>query len=220
MQIQKDQLSEIYASHHAEKNRYDYLFCDGARAPYLKEWIGTGKKILDLGCRDGMLTQSFALGNTVIGADIDRQALVLIKQRLGIETHWIDLNAEWPFPQGEFDVIVACELLEHVFFLDHVLDRIKGSLKKGGKVIGSVPNAFRMRNRWKFLLGQEFDRDPTHVRLFSQKKLKQILEKKFQGIEIIPIQGKIAPFLSVSPLFPKRLNFLFAKDLLFQALSL
>ncbi len=217
MDEQKNQLSQIYARHHERGKRYHYLFCHGARSLYLKDWIGTGKRVLDLGCRDGMLTQAFAKGNTVIGADIDPKALELIRQRLGIETHWLDLNSEWPFAPDSFDAVVCCELLEHVFFLDAVLDRIGGALKKGGLFIGSVPNSFRMRNRWKFLWGQEFDTDPTHVRLFSHRKVEQMLKDRFQDVQIVPIQGKIAPFFPVSPSLPNILNRLFATDLLWRA---
>ena len=217
MHSQKNHLTEIYSRHHERGSRYGYLFCHGARGPYLKKWIGTGKRVLDLGCRDGQLTQFFAEGNTVIGADIDPQALDQIRKRLKIETHWLDLNTEWPFEPESFDVIVACEILEHIFFLNPVLDGIRRSLKKGGLFIGSVPNSFRMRNRWKFLFGKEFDQDPTHVRLFSYEKIQQMLAGRFQKIEIVPIQGKIAPFIPVHPSLPQIFTRLFAKDLLWQA---
>ncbi len=213
----KEQLAQFYSQHHQEKNRYGYLFCDGERGPFLKNWIGTEKKVLDLGCRDGMLTKFFVEGNEVTGVDIDTKALESIKETLSIETHWVDLNAEWPFPPNTFDSIVACEILEHVFFVEPLLENISKSLKKGGQFIGSVPNAFRMRNRWKFLFGEEFDTDPTHVRLFSYAKLDKLLASHFQEIEIIPIQGKIAPFLSVHSSMPKSITSLFAKDLLWLA---
>jgi SAM-dependent methyltransferase len=217
MQNQSKHLSEIYARHHEQGNRYGYLFCHGDRGPYLKHWIGNGKKILDLGCRDGQLTQFFNKGNTVIGVDIDGVALNRIRSRLGIEAHWLDLNAEWPFEPESFDCIVACEILEHVFFLDSILDGICKSLKKGGLLIGSVPNGFRIRNRWKFLFGEEFDKDPTHVRLFSYSKIEKMFSGRFQDLSVVPIQGKILPFVPVRPAFPKIFTRLFAKDLLWRA---
>jgi SAM-dependent methyltransferase len=217
MQDQKHRLSEIYARHHERGGRYGYLFCHGARGPYLKHWIGTDKRVLDLGCRDGQLTEFFLSGNQVIGADIDPQALDRIRKRLGIEAHWIDLNAEWPFEPNSFDAIVACEILEHIFFLQPVLDRICRSLKQGGLFIGSVPNSFRIRNRWKFLFGEEFDKDPTHVRLFSYSKIEKMISGRFQDLEIVPIQGKILPCVPVSPALPKMFTRLFAKDLLWRA---
>jgi len=216
MQEQKAALSRTYAEHHARGHRYGYLFCHGARGPYLKKWIGTGKRVLDLGCRDGKLTEFYSEGNTVVGADVDPQALERFRKRLGCEVQWLDLNTEWPFSPESFDVIVACEILEHVFFLKSLLEKISGSLKNGGLFIGSVPNGFRMRNRWKFLFGNEFDSDPTHVRLFSYSKVERMLAGRFQETEIVPIQGKIIPFVPVSPYLPKSFTRLFAKDLLWR----
>jgi hypothetical protein len=69
----------------------------------------------------------------------------------------------------------------------------------------------------KFLFGNDFESDPTHVRMFSYQKLDQMLSKLFSNVEIFPIQGKIAPFLRVSPSMPDLLNRLFAKDLLWRA---
>lgn len=215
--MQKTELEGVYRSHHDEKGRYGYLYCGGARAPYLEKWIGKGKRVLDLGCRDGMLTSSFAKGNEIIGVDIDRKALDIAERRLGIETVWIDLNQEWPFGPESFDVIVACEILEHLFILHPFLANVFNSLKPGGQFIGSVPNSFRMRNRWKFLIGQDFETDPTHVRMFSHRSLHSSIHDFFHDVEIVPIQGKILPFLPVHPTLPTRLNLLFAKDLLWRS---
>jgi 2-polyprenyl-3-methyl-5-hydroxy-6-metoxy-1,4-benzoquinol methylase len=216
---QKNSLETVYRTHHERGKRYGYLFCHGMRGPYLQKWIGTGKKVLDLGCRDGMLTQYYARGNTVLGVDIDRKALELIQHNLSIETQWLDLNGEWPFVEQSFDVIVACEIMEHLYLLDGFLDRVLATLKPDGLFIGSVPNAFRMRNRLKFLSGNEFETDPTHVRMFSYQRLNILLSRLFSKVEIIPIQGKILPFLRVSPSMPLVLNRLFAKDLLWCAVK-
>lgn len=214
---QKNTLENIYRNHHESRGRYGYLFCHGKRIPYLLQWIGKGKRVLDLGCRDGLLTQGYAKENVVVGVDIDRKALDLAEKRLGIETHWLDLNYEWPFAKESFDVIVACEILEHIYFADLFLEKILATLKPGGTFIGSVPNAFRMRNRMKFLFGNPFENDPTHVRMFSCTTLKDQLSKYFTDIKIVPIQGKVLPFLKVSEALPLALNRLFAKDLLWCA---
>ncbi len=215
--MEKETLEEVYRKHHERGNRYGYLYCHGARSPFLKEWIGRGKKVLDLGCRDGMLTQSYAKENEVVGVDIDKKALELIQKRLGIETRWLDLNAEWPFGKESFDCIVACEIMEHLYFLDGFLKNVFAALKPGGLFIGSVPNAFRMRNRMKFLFGKEYENDPTHVRQFSFQKLEKTLNSLFAEVEIVPLQGKVLPFLPVSQALPNVLNRLFAKDLLWRA---
>jgi len=42
------------------------------RAEIFSKWLGKGKKILELGCRDGSLTKLFAEGNKITGVDIDK----------------------------------------------------------------------------------------------------------------------------------------------------
>lgn len=216
MPFVKQDLETIYRKHHEQGSRYGYLYCHGSRGQYLKEWIGQGKTVLDLGCRDGMLTSFYTQGNRVVGADIDRKALELIQRKLGIETHWVDLNVEWPFPPQSFDVIVSCELIEHLFYLDSFLQKVKETLKPGGMFIGSVPNAFRMRNRWKFFFGREYETDPTHVRQFSCQSLVITLNMRFRGVEIVPLQGKVLPFVPVAPWLPTKVQRLFARDLLWR----
>lgn len=214
--MQKSVLEDIYRAHHVKGDRYGYLYCHGARIPYLRRWIGGGKKILDLGCRDGMLTAGFVQDNEVVGADIDRKALEIAEGRLGIETVWLDLNFEWPWQEESFDCIVACEIVEHLFFFEDFLQKVRRTLKKGGIFIGSVPNAFRLRNRWKFLWGKEYETDPTHVRQFSYEKLQKSLNEYFSDLEIIPIEGKVFPLWPVAQSTPKQIGKLFAKDLLWK----
>jgi 2-polyprenyl-3-methyl-5-hydroxy-6-metoxy-1,4-benzoquinol methylase len=166
-----------------------------------------------------MLTAGFAPGNEVVGVDIDRKALALAEQRLGIQTRWADLNEEWLWEKESFDVIVACEIAEHLFLLESFLDKVKATLRPGGMFLGSVPNAFRMRNRMKFLFGKEYENDPTHVRQFSYDKLMRVLGKRFAEVEIVPLEGKVCPFVKVSSQTPLWLGRLFAKDLLWRAQS-
>jgi len=213
---QKNALEEIYTAHHKRGKRYGYLFCHGKRAPYIQKWIGQGKKVLDLGCRDGELTKFYRENNEITGVDIDRTALDLIEKKLSIQTLWLDLNQEWPFPEESYDVIVSCEILEHLFFARTFLEKVKKTLKKGGLFIGSVPNAFRMRNRLKFLFGKAFETDPTHVRMFSHDHLKDVLSEYFGDVTIVPVQGKILPFLPVSDQTPGFLNRTFSRDLLWR----
>jgi len=212
-----EKLETIYRTHHETRGRYGYLYCHGARIPWLREWIGVGKRVLDVGCRDGMLTQGYAEGNSVLGVDIDRKALTLCAERVGIETKWLDLNGEWLWEEGSFDVVVACEVMEHLFFMDEFLGKVAKTLRKGGLFIGSVPNGFRMRNRLRFLMGKEYETDPTHVRRFSVDSLRQGLESHFTNMTIHPLEGKVLPFLKVSPSVPYKLQALFGKDLLWRS---
>jgi SAM-dependent methyltransferase len=212
----KYKLEHMYRTHHERGRRYGYLYCHGERGLYLKPWIGTGKKILDLGCRDGELTKFYLDGNSIKGVDIDRNALVLAATKYSIDTEWIDLNTEFISEHALYDVVVACEIIEHIYNTDNFLKNIYECLTPGGLFVGSVPNSFRFRNRLKFLFGKEFETDPTHVHMFSFRILSRILDVYFENIEIIPLGGKILPFLKVSRNTPIGLNRLFGRDLLFR----
>ena len=84
---EKESLERLYLAHHGT-GKYGRLRSPG-RGFCLAKWIGKGKQVLDLGCRDGELTRFFAEGNQITGTDVDRKPLELAKDKLGIETCWL-----------------------------------------------------------------------------------------------------------------------------------
>jgi len=217
MTNQKESLEAVYLSHHGT-GKYGRLR-SAERGHYLADWIGQGKEVLDLGCRDGELTRFFSKGNKVTGADIDRKALELAKDKLGIETCWLDLNRELPFPTESFDVVVACEVLEHIHYPNELLANVQAVLKPGGLFLGSVPNAFRLGNRLAFLLGMEFEKDPTHLHVFSRKRLRLLLTAHFRDVSLVPVGGRILPGLPMSRRIPYPLGIFLARNLLWRSVK-
>jgi len=194
--MQKELVQRYYTEHHKEKNRADFIYGGEDRAHLFQGWVGKGRTVLDLGCRDGALTGYYTEGNSIVGVDIDREALELCASRLGIKTLWHDINDGLPFGDGSFDIVVAGEVLEHIFYPEIVLREIARVLKTGGAFIGSVPNAFRLKNRLLFLFGKDFNDDKTHLHFFSYQGLYQLLSKYFINVEIFPIAGK---FVRIHP---------------------
>jgi SAM-dependent methyltransferase len=193
-----DLTEEYYRQHHAGGSggprRYGFLVGEKTRAPWLSKRLGTGKRVLDIGCRDGTLTKLYAGANTVVGVDIDADALALARQNHGFETHHLNLNVErLPFADQSFDVVVAGEVLEHLQFPDVAVADIHRVLRPGGLFVGSVPNAFRLRNRLTFLLGRDFEEDPTHLHQFSPAKMRQLL-RSFHDVEIDFLEGRYQRF--------------------------
>ena len=90
---QKEEVAAFYEAHHSH-GKYDYLYGGEDRKEMFVQLIGTGKSVLEVGCRAGNLTQHFAKGNTVVGVDIDRTALKLFQERLGCQGHWVDVDVE------------------------------------------------------------------------------------------------------------------------------
>ncbi len=179
------------------------------RAEIFSKWLGKGKKILELGCRDGSLTALFAGGNEVVGADIDPNALELFEKNLGSKGYRLDLNSEWPFGESEFDAVVASEVLEHLYKPEETVKKVLLSLKPGGLFIGTVPNGFSLANRFRLFLAQPNKTalaDPTHVHQFSRRELKNIFSKYFTDIELVPI-GRLE---KIDWIFPGMFSFLIA----------
>jgi 2-polyprenyl-3-methyl-5-hydroxy-6-metoxy-1,4-benzoquinol methylase len=145
---------------------------------------GAELRVLDLGCRTGALTQHFADGNHVTGLDVDHEALARARERLGIETVWGNVEEGLPFEDGSFDVVVAGELLEHLAMPKSLVREARRVLASGGRFVGSVPNAFRLKSRLRFLAGRHPETDPTHLQLFTPAALRRTLLSEFNSIEL------------------------------------
>ena len=183
----KEQLERRYAEHHERGGRYGFVFGGEARVQPLVRWVGSGRRVLDLGCRDGSLTRHVvAAGNQVVGVDVDRAALQRCQAALGIPTCWADLSEGLPtIGDAEFDVVVLAEVLEHLPDPALVIAEAARVLRPGGLFVGSVPNAFRLKNRLRFLAGRDFETDPTHLQHFSASRLHDLLAARFATVELV-----------------------------------
>ncbi|MDO8424093.1 MAG: class I SAM-dependent methyltransferase [bacterium] len=183
-----DNLGNIYSHHHETSRERGFSILKDERGALIKNLIGRDKLVLDIGCRDGALTRYFTDGNQVLGIDIDSNALKEA-EKLGIKTMSLDLNGEWPeLEGGKFDVVVAGEVLEHLYYPDKVAAKVVKHLVPGGMFVGSVPNAFSLKNRLRYLLGRKAYTplsDPTHINQFHIDELRSILERHFACVEIM-----------------------------------
>ena len=199
-----EQLDERYGEYHRASRTSDFVFCGPQRSRIFRAAVGgPDKRVLDLGCRYGALTRAYAAGNDVVGVDVDREALAEAA-KLGIETRWADVDEPLPFEDASFDVVVAGELLEHVRDPQRLAGEAARLLRPGGTFVGSVPNAFRLKNRLRFLLGRKPEDDPTHLHMFSPADVRALLEQ-FDQPELHFIAGRFVP------LHPR----LFANDIVF-----
>ncbi len=199
-------LGERYEQHHRERrDDGDFVFVP-ERIPLFQEAIGQDRRVLDLGCRSGALTRHFLEGNTVVGLDVDSTALEKAAA-LGIEPVQANVEEPLPFEDGSFDAVVAGELLEHLQFPDALVAEIHRVLRPDGVLVGSVPNAFRVQSRLRFLGGRPPEDDPTHQRMFSPAAMRKLLAG-FRDVQLDFVGGRYV-----------RLGArLFARDLVFRAI--
>jgi SAM-dependent methyltransferase len=199
-----EDLSERYGEHHRERRTQEFVYAGEERVRLFRDYVGgPGRRVLDLGCRYGALTRAYAAGNEVTGVDVDRDALAEAA-KLGIETRWADVDEPLPFEDESFDVVVAGELLEHVRDPDGLIAESRRVLRRGGQFVGSVPNAFRLKNRLRFLVGRKPEDDPTHLHMFSPGDVRALLGA-FDEARLHFIAGRFVPLHGA----------LFANDIVF-----
>jgi SAM-dependent methyltransferase len=181
-------LGERYAEHHRERRAEgDFVFVP-ERVPLFQAAIGRGKRVLDLGCRSGALTRHFLEGNEVVGLDVDAASLAKAEE-FGIQPVLANVEEPLPFEDVSFDAVVAGELLEHLRFPDVLVAEIARVLRPGGVFVGSVPNAYRLQGRLRFLLGRAPEDDPTHLRMFSPAVLQELLIR-FEDVRFEFVGGR------------------------------
>ena len=103
----------------------------------------------------------------------------------------MDLNDDWNL-KDKFDVVVAAEVVEHLYYPDVVLKKVANVLKPGGLFIGSVPNAYNIKNRFRYLFGIQKNtplEDRTHINHFSYKILSEALQKIFSNVYLTGLAG-------------------------------
>jgi len=185
-------LGQLYETHHRQRrNSGDFVFVP-ERIPLFQEAIGQGRHVLDLGCRSGALTRHFLEGNDVVGIDVDRAALAKAEQ-LGITPVVADVDEPLPVDSETFDAVVAGELLEHIRFPRTLVAEVRRVLRPGGVFVGSVPNAFRVQNRLRFVRGLQPERDPTHLHMFTPADVRSLLAD-FTGVRITVLGGRYRRF--------------------------
>jgi methionine biosynthesis protein MetW len=172
---------------------FNFSNIDVTRIRFLLEMIGDKKKkILDIGCGDGTLMEPLiANKHTVIGLDISGPALTIAKKK-GLNVKDLDLTSDWSEKiTDKFDVVLAGEIIEHVFDTDKFLVNINNVLKKGGHLVLSTPNIASLPRRIMLLLGfspyietTARSYDAGHIRYFTFNSLKALLDQNgFQVIE-------------------------------------
>ena len=160
---------------------YDQKEGEGSSHRILEDWLSrrSGARVLDLGCSDGRFAQRLRdLGHTVTGVDLSAHEGVKDRVDTFIEA---DLDRGLPEElEGEFDVVLAADVLEHVRRPDLLLSQLHGVLAPGGSLVVSVPNFGHWYPRLRVALGRfDYDRrgilDADHVRFFTRRSFERLV---------------------------------------------
>ena len=93
------------------------------------------------------------------------------------------------------DVVVAGELLEHLRDPARLVADARRVLRPGGTLVGSVPNAYRLKSRIRFLRGRRPEDDRTHLQMFSPDDLRALL----RGFDDVSTRFAVGRYARVLP---------------------
>lgn len=172
-------------------NKKEHYSPSGERVRRVVQILGDGidgKKILDIGCGDGTMGKVLReKGAIVFGADISEKAVGKAAQVLDKAFVFDVEGGDFSAIDGDFDVIIASEVIEHLFDPKNFLLNLKSCMKKDSALILTTPNFLMWTNRIKMLFGKfEYTEtgflDEGHIHFFTYFSLKKLLE--LTGFEI------------------------------------
>ena len=142
-----------------------------------------GDRVLDMGCGAGRHAfEMYRRGGDVIAFDQDADELAGVRElfaamkEAGEVPEGADADVKegdalsLPFADGEFDRVVAAEVLEHIPADIQAIDELVRVLRPGGTLAVSVPRWFPELVNWK--LSEDYHNVPGgHIRIYSDKEL-------------------------------------------------
>lgn len=168
--------------------------------PELLERIPTdARTILELGCGAGVLGQAVKQRQQarVVGIEGNLDAATAASNVID-EVHCANLdNFDFPWPEQEFDCVVAGDVLEHLVDPWSMLDKIKAALCRNGTLLVSIPNAsfpqvIEQLANGRFDYEDQGILDRTHLRFFTRQTFSEALEQAgFSIVRVEPLLNQL-----------------------------
>jgi 2-polyprenyl-3-methyl-5-hydroxy-6-metoxy-1,4-benzoquinol methylase len=161
--------------------------------------------VLEIGCGEGgtgAALKKEGRARSVAGIELMEKSAEKAKEVLDQVLVGNIEQMSLPFVDGQFDVIILADVLEHLVDPWSTLRRLRSYLKRGGLVVISLPNVRNWRvlmplvflGRWKYQ--DEGIMDRTHLRFFSRKAMMDLLNECDFEIKVIEPTGKKSEKLS------------------------
>lgn len=167
--------------------------------PLVIEILSERKKeltILDIGCGNGTLAKILSEhGHIVVGVDTSEDGVKIARKKVKNTRFDVCSIYDDDFHKkigSDFDIVIALEVIEHLYWPRILLQKANSVLVQGGTLILSTPYHGYVKNLALSILNgwdKHFtvDWDGGHIKFFSKVELKKMLEQ--QGFSNISFQG-------------------------------
>lgn len=157
-----------------------------ANAEQYNRWIyeqiapHVGRRVLDVGCAIGNITQYYVDRDLVIGLDVVPEELAVARERFAgtkFEAYHLDVSSELllQFRRRELDTAVCLNVLEHVEDDVHALRNMRDALAPSSRICLLVPV-----NKWLF---GPMDAVDHHFRRYTRRELNAKLAEAQLAVE-------------------------------------
>ena len=152
-----------------------------------------GRSALDVGCGAGLLTEPlYRLGADVTGVDAAPELIAAARAHAAAQGMVIDYRAVGVEElAGEYDLVTAMEVIEHVADPQAFVDSLVARLAPGGLLVLSTPNRTQRSKLLTITLAEGLGKIPrgTHdfEKFIDPDRMTGLLAKA--GMEVIDIEG-------------------------------
>ncbi len=156
------------------------------------------RRMLEIGCSSGEFLEVFKKrGWEVRGLEISEKAAKrALEREITVRVH--DANTNLPFQDNSFDVVIAGEVIEHLFEDLDFLHECHRVLDKNGILLLTTPNLMSLKNRILMLFGFDprYAIEDHHYKVYTPARIKRLFEKskfsetKIRGNFIIYSKGR------------------------------
>lgn len=182
---------EYFIHYPIKKSKYSshYLFM---------KMIGTGHKILDIGCGKGFFASLISNNNEIVGIDTIDELDVRFPFKQFIQANLEEglKDAFESLRESKFTKILLLDILEHLRFPELLLRDCHSVLEDRGQLLVSVPNVANITVRLALLVGnwnytERGILDRTHYRFYTRRTARRLLEEN--GYEVIRETMSVMP---------------------------
>jgi 2-polyprenyl-3-methyl-5-hydroxy-6-metoxy-1,4-benzoquinol methylase len=175
-----------------QRHLYEYTVNPNTAASKVVAMVGTDKRVLELGSGPGSITRLLKENQCRVTAlELDPKAIEIVRPYCE-KVHPCDLNdPDWPaklLGSGMYDVIVAGDVLEHLYDPWATLGKLQPLLSEDGYVVISLPHVGHSAVV-ACLLNEDFAYQPwglldkTHIRFFGIKNIQKLFNDS--GLKIV-----------------------------------
>ena len=166
----EDFYKQRHLSNEARGSEYDRDWSEDHQFAY--DRLITGEKLLEIGCATGkFLERAKQVTSNVSGLELNPISAAIARKK-GFDVHSTVVEKHAVEAAGEYDVVCAFQVLEHVTDPGAFLAAAIDLLKQGGKLIVSVPNSdpfYQRFNKYDVL-----NMPPHHMGLWTLAALKKL----------------------------------------------